>query len=117
MKEDLIKIEGQEVWCHIGVPDEERAEKQRLEISVEFPVGNAREAARLDCLTKSVDYFSVSESIKKIASEKPRKLIETLAEEMAVKLRKEFSLNGIEVEVRKFILKGTKWVSIKIQRP
>lgn len=110
-------IEGLEVWSNIGVPDEERAHQQKLQIHAQFPANNFRQAALQDDLTLSIDYFQVSERIKEIAAERPRKLIETLAEELAEKLQTEFSIQKIEIEIRKFILKDAQWVGVKIIRP
>jgi dihydroneopterin aldolase len=39
------------------------------------------------------------------------KLIETLASELASHLLRKFPLEGVEVEVRKFVLPNTKYVS------
>jgi dihydroneopterin aldolase len=113
---DIITIRNLEVWTHIGVPDEERAAAQKLRITVAFKAPAVAEAAASDDLAKSVDYFQVAERIKAVAAERPRKLIETLAEELAQKLLTGFKLKRISLEIRKFILPDAEWVGIAIER-
>ena len=45
-----------------------------------------------------------------------RKLIETLADQLAAALLAEFSLRWIEITIRKFILPNAEWVSVSIRR-
>jgi phosphoglycolate phosphatase/dihydroneopterin aldolase len=44
------------------------------------------------------------------------KLIETLADEVALHLLARFGLREVEIELRKFILPDTKFVSVRIVR-
>ena len=113
---DYIIIRNLEVWTHIGVPDEERKEKQKLQVSLSLKTYNVAKAAAADDLALSTNYFAVSERTKEIAAERPRKLIETLAEDLAQKLIAEFGLAKLRVEIRKFILPDAEWVGIAIER-
>jgi dihydroneopterin aldolase len=113
---DIITLRNLEVWTRIGVPDEERAQAQKLHVSVSFKAPSVEEAAATDDLAKSIDYFQVGERIKAVAAEKPRKLIETFAEELAQALLAGFKLKRISVEVRKFVLPDAEWVGIAIER-
>lgn len=113
---DSIVIRNLEVWTHIGVPEEERAQKQKLKISVSFKACHVARAAAMDDLALSTNYFAVSERVKEIAAERPRKLIETLAEELARRILLEFGLPKVRIEIRKFILPDAEWVGIEIER-
>ena len=113
---DYIMIRNLEVWTHIGVPDEERETKQKLLVSVAFKTSAVARAAATDDLALSTDYFKVGERIKAVAAEKPRKLIETLAEELAQKILAEFGLKKVKIEIRKFILPDAEWVGVSIER-
>lgn len=113
---DKISIQGLEVWTRIGVPDEERAHPQKLEISAAFEVDTVAEAARKDELELTINYFDVAEAIKQIAGSKERKLIETLAENLAAELLSRFGLKEIEIEIRKFIIPECRYISLQIQR-
>lgn len=116
MNPDLIHIEELEIWSRIGVPDEERATPQRLTLSLSLePRRDFRNLE--DRIESTIDYAAVCETAKQIATARPRKLVETLAEEIATGLLERFPMRTICLEVRKFILPETKYVAIRIQRP
>ncbi len=113
---DLIHIEALEVRSHIGVPDEERAEPQRLTVTLTL---EARTDFRTlgDRFEETIDYAAVCDVVQAIALERPRKLVETLAEEIAAGLLHRFPIRQLTVEVRKFILPQTDYVAVRIERP
>ena len=100
---DTIQIDRLRCVAHIGVPEEERAHAQTLEISLgitpasgSFPEG--------DTIEGTIDYFAVSLLVRATAAGRPRQLIETLAQDVATSILHEFPVAEIQVEVRKFIL-------------
>jgi len=113
---DLIRVVDLEVWAHLGVPDEERAQPQRLLISLEMSVDCFSHAAVADDVSRTVNYFDVAQQVKKLAAERPRKLLETLAEEIATDLLKTFPIKKLTLEIKKFILPDADYVSVKIER-
>ena len=113
--ERIIAIRGLEASARVGVPDEERAAPQRLLIDLKFAAVNQPKKLN-DDITLTVDYHAVSLRVAGIAAERPRKLIETLADEMAAELLREFGLRWIEITIRKFILPETEWVSVSVRR-
>jgi dihydroneopterin aldolase len=113
---DLIRIVDLEVFAHIGVPEEERRQPQRLLISVEMTLATITHAARTDDLAKTINYYDVAERIKSVTTRRPRKLIETLAEEIATEVLKTFLVLNVVLEVKKFILPDTQCVAVKIER-
>lgn len=117
MKSDerIISIQGLEVMAKVGVPDEERQVTQRLLVDLRFSAV-AQPLCLSDDLTLTIDYYPVSQRVVEIVEERPRKLIETLADELSEKLLSEFSLSWIELTIRKFILPQTEWVSVSIRR-
>jgi phosphoglycolate phosphatase/dihydroneopterin aldolase len=50
------------------------------------------------------------------AEERPRRLIETLAEDIAGVVLTRYPVKEVEVEVRKYIVEGTGWVGVRIER-
>ena len=100
---DVITVHDLEVFCRVGVPDEERAQPQRLLITVEMQK-DISEAVQSDDLTKTLDYFA------------EWKLIETLASEIADCVRGEFDATGVTVEVKKFVIPEARWVSVRVTR-
>jgi dihydroneopterin aldolase len=113
---DQIHIDRLAVSAFIGVPDSERAQPQRLEISLSFPVRGVSEAAEQDDLSLTVNYFDVCETIKRVTAERPRKLLETLAEDICRAVLEEFPVGNVELEIRKFIIPETRFISLKITR-
>jgi FolB domain-containing protein len=113
--ERIIGIQGLEVTAQVGVPDQERAISQRLLLDLRFAAVD-QPADLGDDLSLTIDYYAVSLRVIGIAQEHPRKLIETLADEVASVLLGEYSLRWIEITIRKFILPNAEWVSVSIRR-
>lgn len=113
---DLIRVVDLEVWANIGVSDEERAQRQRLLVTLDLRVKSIVLAAASDDVSLTVNYFTIAQRVKALASEQPRKLLETLAEEIAEDLLETFPLKKIELEIKKFILPDAQHVSVKIKR-
>ncbi len=112
---DQIIINGLKVSTHIGVPDEERKTSQEICLNlVLYPREGI--SSLEDDIEKTVDYYAVSLRLQEVAEEKPRKLIETLAEEMAWMVLNEFSVVKVTLEIEKFILSNARYVGVKITR-
>jgi len=112
---DRILIEGLELSSQIGVPDEERAAPQRLTVNLILePIRDF--TALEERIENAVDYFAVGEFVKSLTAARPRKLIETLAGEIASELLARFPLEAVEVELRKYILRDTQYVAAAIRR-
>jgi 7,8-dihydroneopterin aldolase/epimerase/oxygenase len=113
---DLIRVVDLEIHTRIGVPGEERAQPQRLLVTLEMSVGNVSAAAATDDIGQTVDYFTVAQEVKKFADTTSCKLIETFAEKLACRLLDQFRIGKIRLELKKFILKETAYVSVVIER-
>ncbi|MGB8168075.1 MAG: dihydroneopterin aldolase [Chthoniobacteraceae bacterium] len=112
---DTIIIDQLELSAHIGVPDEERAVAQRLTVSLRMEL--AHDFRDLDDdISKTVDYYAVCGAIEALVAERPRRLIETLAEEIATAVLRYFAVTAVEVELRKFILPDTAFVAVRLRR-
>ena len=73
-----ISIVDLEVFYHVGVPDAERAQPQRLLLTVEME-SDFTAAAKSDSIADTIDYFAVSQRLLKFGDGKSWKLIEKLA--------------------------------------
>jgi dihydroneopterin aldolase len=113
---DLIRVVDLEVFAHLGVADEERRQPQRLLISLEMSVATIAHAAKTDDLARTINYHDATLRIKALAEKRPRKLLETLAEEIATDLLKTYPLRKVALEIKKFILPDTRFVSVRIER-
>ena len=79
---DEIRIASLELRAHVGVPAAERKKAQRLTVSLTMvPVHEF--GAMDDDVARTIVSAAVAKAIRALAAERPRKLIETLAEEIA----------------------------------
>ncbi len=112
---DSIHLEELEVWGRIGVPEEERAQPQRLVISVTFTL--ATDFGKLgDQLVATVDYAALCEAIKAFAHTRADRLLETLTDALAAHLMATFPLDSVRLEIRKFIRPDLKYVAAIVTR-
>ena len=112
---DQIILNGIRVMAHVGVPDRERAKPQALEISAVLHL-DLKPACRTDRLEYTIDYAEVHRKIIGLAKQRPRRLIETMAEDMAKAIIKTFKVKRVEIEIHKFILEHTRSVAVRIVR-
>lgn len=113
--ERIIKIKALTIITHIGVPEEERAASQKLSCDISFVAYSQADDLK-DDLSKTVDYGTVSQRSQEIAQERPRHLIETLADDIAKTFLTEFQLRWIEITLRKFILPNVEYVAVTVRR-
>ncbi len=109
---DVILIRRLAVSCFIGVPEEERAEAQTLYLSLEI-TPERRFSSLQDRISDTVDYDRVARRTVELAAERPRRLIETLADEVAVMVLSEFAARQVTVEIEKHILPETEAVLVR----
>lgn len=112
---DTITINDLEVFFCVGVPDEERAQPQRLLITVEME-HDFHSAATEDELGETIDYFAVSQRLLKFGDGVHWKLIETLAVDIAQMVLEEFRPRSTSVEVKKFVIPQARFVSVRVTR-
>ncbi|MGB0327016.1 MAG: dihydroneopterin aldolase [Akkermansiaceae bacterium] len=110
---DRVVIRGLQLTTHIGVPDEERVEPQILRAHLLMEV---EQFPTEDEIEGTVDYKAVADRVVALAGEGERKLIETLAQEVAGLVLREFAVSKVTVEIDKFILPETDWVGVVIER-
>lgn len=115
MPSDQIFIRGLDLPVLIGVPDEERAAWQVLSADVVFTPPMDFHAMN-DEIAATLDYQAVANRLRALAAERPRRLIETLAAEMADAVLAEFGATWSRVELRKRILPGTDCVGVCCER-
>jgi len=110
-----ITITDLEVYFHVGVPDEERAKPQRLLLTVEM-IHDFSSAAATDRITKTIDYYAVSQQIMALGKGRNWKLIEKLATDVADLVLGEFQPTAVSVTVKKFILPQAAHVSVSLSK-
>jgi len=111
-----IIIDSLRVKTWIGVPDAERSGAQEIELDIR--IRPARDFAEMqDDIALTVDYAAVCQRVAGLAAERPRRLIETLAQEIGDLILDEFGASSVEVEIRKFILPETRYVAVILSLP
>jgi dihydroneopterin aldolase len=115
---DKILIPGLRIPCHIGVPQQERETKQDIVIDIELQL-DLSQAGRADDFSETVDYDAVCEMVETTVKLRTRKLIETVAEEVAEVLLANYSVDGVKVQVRKpgaLRHRGVPFAAVEVER-
>jgi dihydroneopterin aldolase len=97
---DRILIRNLTVSSHIGVPLDERAAPQPLVIDADLSL-DTRPAALADDFTLTIDYAAVCRTLTRVAADRPRALIETLAEDAAAALLAGFPAIAVRLRIAK----------------
>jgi len=113
---DQIIIKDLEVFYRVGVPDHERANPQRLLLTVELE-RDFTQAAKTDGIAETIDYEHLSRRLLGFGEGREWKLIEALAVDLATTILHECKPERVAVEVKKFVLPQAGWVSVRVLRP
>lgn len=111
-----ISIVDLEVFYRVGVPDAERAQPQRLLLTVVLE-SDFSAAAKSDAVGDTIDYFAVTQRLLKFGEGREWKLIEKLAANIAESILAEFKPKSVTVEVKKFIIPQARYVSVRLEKP
>jgi len=112
MKQGKISIVDLEAFYRVGVPDAERAQPQRLLLTVEMETDFT--AAQSDSLADTIDYYAVTQRLLRFGEGREWKLIEKLAADLATAILAEFHPSAVRVEVKKFIIPQARYVAVSI---
>lgn len=113
---DSIRIKGLKLEAICGVHDWERQLPRTVVVDLELAT-DAAAAARQDRLADALDYAAVAQAVTTLVGASRAQLIETLAEQLATKLREEFRLRWLRVEVHKpGAVPGAADVSVVVER-
>lgn len=97
---DYIYISGLEVDTVIGVLDWERGIKQRMVIDLRLST-DITKAAETDDLQHTLDYAAISDRVTAHVEAASAQLVETLAEQIAQLVIREFSVANVRIKVSK----------------
>jgi FolB domain-containing protein len=112
---DSIHIEQLEVFARVGVTDAERAQPQRVTLTITLWPKQEFEDLQ-DNIALSVDYSAVCAAMREMVRKSSNKLIETLATQLATHLLETFPIERAQIEVRKFVVADAKHVSVRVTR-
>jgi len=116
---DKIIIKSARFLCNIGVSSEERRKKQKISVDVELYTKKLAKPIFLsDDIKDTVNYSEVYDLLKEIVEKNECKLIETMAQKIAVNILSKFSVEKVLVNVKKSKLKNKniRYVAIEILR-
>lgn len=112
---DQIHIEELEVFARVGVTENERSKPQRLTVSITvWPATGFQDLQ--DDISRAVNYSAIAVAACDFLRERPAKLIETFATQLAAHLLQTFPIQKVQLELRKFVLPDAKHVSVSIAR-
>ena len=112
---DLLIIRALAAQCRLGVTEEERAQPQAIVLDLELAI-DASWAASRDDVRSAVDYAKLVEHVREHVEQKPYHLLETVAEEVADLVLREFDTPGVTVEVQKRALPGIEYAAVRVHR-
>ena len=113
---DIIFLGGLEIDAVIGIYDWERATKQTLAFDIEMGFDISK-AAATDDIAYALDYKTVSDRIISFVEHSEYFLVETLIEEVANILLKEFGIPWVKITLnKKGAVKQARDVGIRIER-
>lgn len=114
MTKDFIEVQHLKVMARIGVHTWEQRITQPLTVSVKIPLVNYPQQ---DELSATINYALLCEKITNFVAGSTCQLIETLAEQLALFIKKDFSLPEIELTIAKpYAIKQAENVSLTIVR-
>jgi dihydroneopterin aldolase len=106
-----ISIVDLEVFYHVGVPDEEREQPQRLLLTVDMGFDFSA-AALSDRIERTIDYNALAQDLLKFGEGRSWKLLERLVSNIADMILAEYRPQEVVVEVKKFPIPQARYVSV-----
>ena len=113
---DRIFLRGLTTECIIGFIDWERRVKQTVVVDLEIPV-DCQQAALTDEVADTVDYKKVAKRILAFIEASEYKLVETLAQRLALTLLEEFGLEWVRLSINKpGAIRNSRDVGVTLER-
>jgi len=112
---EWIEINELELKGRIGVPEGERESPQRLVVSLRFQIAATFDSLE-DRVERTVDYGLVAKAVEKVVGTTGAHLIETLIAEIGDTLMARFSMERLQIELRKYILPNVGYVSVRLDK-
>ena len=113
--DDRLSLAGIVCMCHIGVTEEERRERQRIEVDLDL-FADLEEAGRSGDLGRAIDYRQVCDAVRGLLESGSFNLIEAAAREVAGLALARFAARRVVVRIRKFVLPQVGHVEVRLER-
>lgn len=113
---DIVYIRDLRIDTIIGIYDWERQVKQTVSLDLEMAT-DIRQAAATDDIQFALNYKEVSKRLIAYVENRNALLVETLAEEIAQLVRREFNVPWVQLRVSKpGAIRGARDVGLLIER-
>lgn len=113
---DRIFLRGLTADCIIGFIDWERQVKQTVVVDLEVPVDCAR-ASLTDEVSDTIDYKKIAKRVVAFVEASRFRLVETLAQRLALLLLEEFGLEWVKLSLSKpGAIRSSRDVGVVIER-
>lgn len=113
---DSVFIRDLRVETVVGIFDWERRIRQTISLDLDMSA-DIRHAARSDRIEDTLDYKAVAKRVTQFVSAAQCQLVETLAEQIAGLILKEFRVTHVKVVLHKpGAVSGSKSVGVSIER-
>jgi dihydroneopterin aldolase len=113
---DRIFLRELKTEAIIGIFDWERRVRQTISVDLEMP-GDVRRAAASDRIEDTLNYKLVAKKVLAFVEASEYHLVETLVEEIAQLILREFALEWVKVSLSKpGAIRGSREVGVTIER-
>jgi dihydroneopterin aldolase len=112
---DRLTVSELAAECRIGVFEWERARAQTVWMDLDLAIDAAAAAAQ-DDVSATVDYGRLVTAVRQQAQGRVYRLLETLAEDVAALILRDFPTSGVRVRVKKKALPGIGSAAVDIER-
>jgi FolB domain-containing protein len=110
-----IAIVDLEVQCCVGVTEQERAQPQKLLLTVEMTV-DFSSAALTDRVEKTINYQRVVDDLLQFGNGRSWRLLEKLVTNLADRILSDHRPDSVYVEIKKFVIPQARYVSVAITK-
>ena|SRR5258707_15182299 len=110
-----ISIVDLEVQYHIGVSEQERAQPQRLLLTIEMSV-DFTAAAQSDRVEQTINYQAVADELLQFGQGRSWQLLEKLVANIADRVITKYRPESVFVEAKKFVIPQARYVAVAVTR-
>lgn len=110
-----IKLVDLEVHYRVGVTDQERAQPQRLLVTVEMDL-DFSVAAVSDRMERTINYQAVADELLRFGDNRSWKLLEKLVTNLSERIMTQFGPEEVMVEIKKFSIPQARYVAVSTSR-
>jgi dihydroneopterin aldolase len=110
-----ISIVDLEVQYCIGVSDQERAQPQRLLLTIEMSM-DFTAAAQSDRVEQTINYQAVADELVEFGQGRSWHLLEKLVSNIADRVITKYKPESVFVEAKKFVIPQARYVAVSVTR-